>query len=194
MKFSTEPPDLPDCPPLVQRPSAHFDQRPEGEVISLLVIHNISLPAGSFASAPQQDSYVDALFCGKLDCQVHPDFHSLQGVRVAAHCVIWRDGSIFQYVPFARRAWHAGQSTFAGRANCNDFSIGIELEGGDNIPYTEQQYHSLVALSHYLLARYKDITPQRIVGHCDIAPGRKTDPGPAFDWPAYHAALASQRV
>jgi AmpD protein len=108
---------------------------------------------------------------------------------VAAHCVIWRDGTIFQYVPFANRAWHAGQSEFAGRANCNDFSIGIELEGSDNIPYTEAQYQSLIALSHYLLGRYKDIRPERIVGHCDIAPGRKTDPGPAFDWSLYRGAI-----
>ncbi|MDX1677959.1 1,6-anhydro-N-acetylmuramyl-L-alanine amidase AmpD [Arsukibacterium sp.] len=179
----------PSCPPLVQRPSAHFDERPADGQISLLVIHNISLPAGHFAAAPQQGSYVDQLFCGTLDCHAHPDFGSLQGVRVAAHCVIWRDGTIFQYVPFAKRAWHAGKSEFAGRANCNDYSIGIELEGCDNMPYTEQQYQSLIALSQYLLACYHEISPQRIVGHCDIAPGRKTDPGPAFDWTYYRAAI-----
>ncbi|WP_019677017.1 1,6-anhydro-N-acetylmuramyl-L-alanine amidase AmpD [Arsukibacterium perlucidum] len=177
------------CPPILQRPSTHFDERPEGEPVSLLVIHNISLPAGNFASAPQQGCHVDNLFCGTLDCSAHPDFASLKGIRVAAHCVIWRDGSIFQYVPFAKRAWHAGQSEFAGRASCNDYSIGIELEGSDNLPYTEQQYQSLIALSQYLLACYKDISPQRIVGHCDIAPGRKTDPGPAFDWAYYRAAI-----
>ncbi|KKO45024.1 N-acetyl-anhydromuranmyl-L-alanine amidase [Arsukibacterium ikkense] len=179
----------PACPPLTQRPSPHFNERPAGAVISLLVIHNISLPAGCFASAPQQGSYVDALFCGTLDCNANPTFADLQGVTVAAHCVIWRDGSIFQYVPFDKRAWHAGPSEFAGRANCNDFSIGIELEGSDNLPYTERQYQSLITLSRYLLARYKDISPERIVGHSDIAPGRKTDPGPAFDWLAYRAAL-----
>ena len=173
---------------LTQRHSPHYDDRPNGETVSLLVIHNISLPAGQFAAAPQ-NSFVDALFMGTLDCNAHPDFSSLQGVRVSAHCVIWRDGTIFQYVPFANRAWHAGKSEFAGRANCNDFSIGIELEGSDDLPYTEQQYQSLIALSHYLLARYKDITPERVVGHCDIAPGRKTDPGPAFDWPYYRAAI-----
>lgn len=182
------------CPTLVQRPSPHYDERPTGESVSLLVIHNISLPAGHFASAPQQGSYIDALFCGTLDCQAHPSFTSLQGLKVAAHCVIWRDGTIFQYVPFSKRAWHAGQSEFAGRANCNDFSIGIELEGCDNLPYTEPQYHSLVALTHYLLTHYQDINPQRIVGHCDIAPGRKTDPGPAFDWQAYRAALLTQTL
>lgn len=179
----------PECPPLLQRPSTHFDERPADGSISLLVIHNISLPAGSFAAAPQQGSHVDNLFCGTLDCTAHPDFASLQGLRVAAHCVIWRDGTIFQYVPFAKRAWHAGKSEFAGRANCNDYSIGIELEGCDNIPYTEQQYQSLIALSHFLLASYKEISPQRIVGHCDIAPGRKTDPGPTFDWAYYRAAI-----
>ncbi|MAD76631.1 MAG: 1,6-anhydro-N-acetylmuramyl-L-alanine amidase AmpD [Rheinheimera sp.] len=180
---------LPVCPPMLQRPSAHFDDRPPGEEISLLVIHNISLPAGDFATAPQQGCPVDSLFCGTLDCSLHPSFVSLQGVRVAAHCVIWRDGTIFQYVPFANRAWHAGKSEFAGRANCNDFSIGIELEGCDNMPYTEQQYQSLIALSHYLLARYQQLKPERIVGHCDIAPGRKTDPGPAFDWSYYRANI-----
>lgn len=184
----------PVCPPITLRPSDHYDERPANEQVSLLVIHNISLPAGHFATAPQQDSYIDALFTGTLDCHAHPSFASLQGVRVAAHCVIWRDGSIFQYVPFAKRAWHAGQSEFAGRANCNDFSIGIELEGCDNLPYTEQQYQSLVALSQFLLASYKDISVERIVGHCDIAPGRKTDPGPAFDWPAYRAALLSRSI
>jgi AmpD protein len=181
------------CPPLLQRPSSHYDERPAGVAISLLVIHNISLPAGHFAPVPQQGSYVDALFCGRLDCNAHASFSSLQGVTVAAHCVIWRDGSIFQYVPFSQRAWHAGKSEFAGRANCNDFSIGIELEGCDNLPYTEQQYQSLVALSHYLMTCYQDISPQRIVGHCDIAPGRKTDPGPAFDWLAYRIALKESR-
>ncbi|HAW94576.1 MULTISPECIES: 1,6-anhydro-N-acetylmuramyl-L-alanine amidase AmpD [unclassified Arsukibacterium] len=180
---------LPVCPPMHQRPCTHFDDRPHAEEVSLLVIHNISLPAGNFATAPQQGCPVDSLFCGTLDCSIDPSFSSLQEVRVAAHCVIWRDGTIFQYVPFANRAWHAGKSEFAGRANCNDFSIGIELEGSDDLPYTEQQYQSLIALSHYLLARYKDITPERVVGHCDIAPGRKTDPGPAFDWPYYRAAI-----
>ncbi len=179
----------PACPPLISRPSPHFNDRPAGERISLLVIHNISLPAGCFATAPQQGSYIDALFCGTLDCSADPSFESLQGSKVAAHCVIWRDGTIFQYVPFAKRAWHAGLSEFAGRANCNDFSIGIELEGCDNLPYTEAQYKSLIALSQFLLTHYQDLSPERIVGHCDIAPGRKTDPGPAFDWLAYRAAL-----
>jgi len=180
-------------PLLTARPSPHYDDRPAGEQISLLVIHNISLPAGQFTKDPQ-NSYVDALFCGTLDTTAHPDFVDLQGVRVAAHCVIWRNGQIFQYVPFAKRGWHAGLSFFEGRERCNDFSIGIELEGTDNIPYTEQQYTSLVQLTQYLLQQYPAITLDRIVGHCDIAPGRKTDPGAAFDWQRYKQALKENKA
>ena len=177
-------------PVITQRNSPHCDERPAGESISLLVIHNISLPAGEFAARPEH-SFVDALFMGKLDCNAHPDFSSLQGVRVSAHCVIWRDGSVFQYVPFAKRAWHAGVSQFAGRERCNDFSIGIELEGTDDIPYTEQQYQSLIQLTFFLCQQYPAITPERITGHSDIAPGRKTDPGHAFDWMRYRSAIKS---
>lgn len=177
-------------PVLKQRASPHCDERPAGEPISLLVIHNISLPAGCFAAKPEH-SYVDALFMGTLDCSAEPGFDSLQGVRVSAHCVIWRDGRIFQYVPFAKRAWHAGVSQFAGRERCNDFSIGIELEGTDNLPYTEAQYQSLIQLTCYLCQQYPAITPERIAGHCDIAPGRKTDPGAAFDWQRYLTAVKS---
>ena len=175
---------------ITQRPSPHCDERPAGETISLLVIHNISLPAGQFAARPEH-SFVDGLFMGELDCSAHPSFADLAGVSVSAHCVIWRDGAIFQYVPFAKRAWHAGVSQFAGRERCNDFSIGIELEGTDNLPYTEQQYQSLTQLTLYLLKQYPAITPQRITGHCDIAPGRKTDPGSAFDWVRYRNAISS---
>lgn len=182
-----------NIPLLIQRPSTHYDARPAGETISLLVIHNISLPAGSFAQEPET-SYVDALFCGSLDTSAHPDFVSLQGLRVSAHCVIWRNGQIFQYVPFTERGWHAGVSYFAGRERCNDFSIGIELEGTDNIPYTKQQYSSLLQLTRYLMKRYPAITLDRIVGHCDIAPGRKTDPGAAFDWQRYKDALKENKA
>lgn len=178
---------------LIQRPSPHYDERPAGEPISLLVIHNISLPAGHFTKDPQ-NSYIDALFCGTLDTRAHPSFIDLQGVRVAAHCVIWRDGQVYQYVPFAKRGWHAGVSCFAGRERCNDFSIGIELEGTDNIPYTEQQYTSLIQLTRYLLQQYPAITLDRIVGHCDIAPGRKTDPGAAFDWQRYKKTLKENKA
>lgn len=177
-------------PVLIQRASPHCDERPAGEPISLLVIHNISLPAGCFAAKPEH-SYVDALFMGTLDCSAEAGFDSLQGGRVSAHCVIWRDGRIFQYVPFAKRAWHAGVSQFAGRERCNDFSIGIELEGTDNLPYTEAQYQSLIQLTCYLCQQYPAITPERFTGHCDIAPGRKTDPGAAFDWQRYLTAVKS---
>ena len=176
------------APPITFRSSPHFDERPVGTDVSLLVIHNISLPAGEFTDIPER-SFVDALFMGTLDCAAHTSFASLQGVRVSAHCVIWRDGSIFQYVPFAKRAWHAGISQFAGRERCNDFSIGIELEGSDDLPYTDKQYHSLILLTKFIMSQHPAITTQRIVGHCDIAPGRKTDPGTAFDWMRYRNAL-----
>lgn len=177
-------------PAITQRQSPHYDERPAGNNISLLVIHNISLPAGEFSSEPEH-SYVDALFMGELDCSAHSSFAQLSGIRVSAHCVIWRDGSIFQYVPFAKRAWHAGVSQFAGRERCNDFSIGIELEGTDNLPYTELQYQSLIQLTFLLCQQYPAITPDRITGHCDIAPGRKTDPGIAFDWMRYRSEINS---
>ena len=176
------------APTLLYRPSPHCDERPEGETISLLVIHNISLPAGQFAVVPEQ-SYVDALFMGSLDCNAHPSFADLRDITVSAHCVNWRDGTVFQYVPFTKRAWHAGVSQFAGRTRCNDFSIGIELEGTDNLPYTEQQYQSLIQLTFFLCQQYPGITPDRITGHCDIAPGRKTDPGIAFDWMRYRSTI-----
>jgi N-acetyl-anhydromuramoyl-L-alanine amidase len=178
---------------LIPRPSAHYDDRPPNDQISLLVIHNISLPAGQFAADPLT-SYVDALFCGTLNAKAEPSLADLQGLRVSAHCVIWRDGQIFQYVPFTKRAWHAGVSAFNGRERCNDYSIGIELEGCDNIPYTHAQYASLQRLTQYLLRQFPAITPDRIVGHCDIAPGRKTDPGAAFDWQRYTQALKENKA
>lgn len=179
-----------NSPTITQRHSPHYDDRPTGETISLLVIHNISLPAGEFATEPEL-SAVDALFMGNLTSHVHPGLSSLQGMRVSAHCVIWRDGRIFQYVPFAKRAWHAGVSQFAGRERCNDYSIGIELEGTDDLPYTEQQYQSLIQLTLFLCQQYPAITPDRITGHSDIAPGRKTDPGIAFDWMRFRSAIKS---
>lgn len=175
-------------PAMLTRQSPHCDARPDNETISLLVIHNISLPAGQFAVKPEH-SFVDALFMGHLDCGAHSSFAGLQGLRVSAHCVIWRDGRIFNYVPFVQRAWHAGVSQFNGRERCNDFSIGIELEGTDDLPYTELQYQSLIALTCFLMQQHPAITPQRIVGHCDIAPGRKTDPGIVFDWMRYLNAI-----
>jgi AmpD protein len=169
---------------LVRRPCSHYDDRPDPADISLLVIHNISLPPATFSTP-----YIDDFFGGRLDCTAHPYFARLQGVRVSAHCVIYRDGRIWQYVPFNKRAWHAGLSLFDGRDKCNDFSIGIELEGTDDVPYTEAQYSALASLSRQLLRQFPAINPQRIVGHCDIASGRKTDPGPAFNWPHYFQLL-----
>ncbi|WP_081216396.1 1,6-anhydro-N-acetylmuramyl-L-alanine amidase AmpD [Pseudoalteromonas luteoviolacea] len=163
-----------------QRLSPHYDERPVNCDIDLLVIHNISLPAGHFGT-----SFVDDLFMGSINCHAHESFASLEGVRVSAHCFIRRDGSVNQYVPFSKRAWHAGGSSFDGRQRCNDFSIGIELEGTDSIPYTQAQYEALVKVSQSIMTQFPKITPQRIVGHCDIAPTRKTDPGEAFDWQYY---------
>lgn len=166
------------------QPSPHFNQRPDPDDISLLVIHNISLPPGEFGSGD-----IEALFMGCLDCKKHPDYAQLDGLRVSAHVVIARDGTLTQFVPFNQRAWHAGESCFNTRHNCNDFAIGIELEGTDTSPYTQAQYVALQALTRSLMAHYPAITAQRIVGHQDIAPGRKTDPGPAFDWNRYKQGI-----
>jgi AmpD protein len=175
------------------RPSPNFNERPADSDISLLVIHNISLPPGQFGTP-----YVADLFLNPLDLQADPWFkENLRGLTVSAHFVIDRTGHITQFVSCDARAWHAGVSQHAGREQCNDFSIGIELEGTDTLAYTEAQYNALAALTQCLRARYP-LTAVR--GHCDIAPGRKTDPGPAFDWARYaqlagwsDAALASPR-
>ncbi|MCG8156222.1 1,6-anhydro-N-acetylmuramyl-L-alanine amidase AmpD [Brenneria goodwinii] len=164
-------------------PSSHCDSRPDNEAPSLLVIHNISLPPGEFGGP-----YIDQLFTATLDPAAHPYFSDISHLRVSAHCLIRRDGQIIQYVPFHQRAWHAGISVFEGRDRCNDFSIGIELEGTDTLPFTTKQYSQLVAITRLLIGAYP-ITPSRITGHSDIAPGRKTDPGPAFDWDLYHRLL-----
>jgi AmpD protein len=159
-------------------PSPNYNDRPLGTPVDLLVIHNISLPPGEFGH-----SYIDAFFTNTLDRMLHPYFDEIASLTVSSHCLIRRDGEIVQYVSFNKRAWHAGDSCFAGRENCNDFSIGIELEGTDHIPYTSEQYQVLAALTMTLKNAYPKITPDRIVGHEAIAPMRKTDPGPAFDWP-----------
>ena len=159
--------------------SPNFNERPEGE-ISLLVIHNISLPPGQFGSAS-----VEQLFTNQLDWDAHPFFQQIRGMEVSAHLLIDRAGEITQFVPFDKRAWHAGQSCFEGRDNCNDFSIGIELEGTDDLPYTQEQYKQLTRVTRALMLTYPDITQERITGHQHIAPGRKTDPGELFDWDFY---------
>lgn len=157
-------------------PSANYNARPEGEV-SLLVIHNISLPPGEFGTG-----MVEALFTNQLPIDAHPYFAQLEGLRVSAHFFIERCGQLQQFVSCHDRAWHAGLSEYQNRDNCNDFSIGIELEGTDDRPYTDAQYQTLNALIAVLTEHYPRLNRQRICGHSDIAPSRKTDPGPAFDW------------
>jgi len=165
-------------------PSPNCDDRPPGMAIDLLVIHNISLPPGQF-----DGPWIDALFTNTLDPAIHPYFREIQGFRVSAHLLIRRAGELIQYVPFHRRAWHAGRSSFAGRENCNDFSIGIELEGSDEVAYTDLQYQRLREIIKALRQTYPAITGERITGHSNIAPGRKTDPGSAFDWARLRGAL-----
>lgn len=166
--------------------SPHFDARPKGIAPELIVVHGISLPAGEFGGP-----WIDHLFAGDLPPDAHPSFRDTAPLRVSAHVVIRRNGSIHQYVPFGMRAWHAGQSQYQGRAGCNDFSIGIELEGTDVVPYTDEQYDSLAAIVRALLATYPTLAVERITGHSDIAPGRKTDPGPAFDWQRWRRMLST---
>lgn len=164
--------------------SPFFNQRPVDVEINLLVIHCISLPEGEFGTP-----YIKDLFTGRLDCCLDTRFSDLKGLEVSAHCVIRRDGSIEQYVPFEQRAWHAGVSSFEGVEGCNDFSIGLELEGTDASAYTEHQYQALISATKAIQLKYPLITMDRITGHSDIAPGRKTDPGSGFDWQAYLAEL-----
>lgn len=166
--------------------SLYSNDRPDENDISLLVIHCISLPEGVYGGGQ-----IKQLFTGNIDCDEHPTFESLKGVKVSAHCVIYRDGSIDQFVPFNKRAWHAGVSSFDGVDGCNDFSIGIELEGTDKTPYTADQYQSLARISRAILIKYPEITTKRIKAHSEIAPGRKTDPGECFDWDLYFKQLKS---
>ncbi len=165
--------------------SPNCDARPENTYIDLLVLHGISLPPGEFG-AP----HIEALFTNTLDPNAHPYFRDICALRVSAHVLIRRDGALIQFVPFHERAWHAGGSCFENRACCNDFSIGIELEGSDELPYENAQYQTLAVLIRALMRHYPGITPARIVGHSDIAPERKTDPGAHFDWPRLRAMLA----
>lgn len=166
--------------------SPNQDPRPDPEDISLLVIHGISLPPGEFGGP-----WIEQLFSNRLDVDAHPYFREIADLRVSAHLLIRRDGEIIQFVPFTHRAWHAGRSQYGGREACNDFSIGIELEGSDEIPYTVAQYKRLAELIALLQAAWPAINTRQIVGHSDVAPGRKTDPGPAFDW-EHLAALISE--
>ena len=157
--------------------SPNCDARPDGARPELVVVHGISLPPGQFGG-PE----IEALFTNTLDFDAHPYFGEIRGLEVSAHLLIRRDGELIQFVPFTDRAWHAGESIFRGRCHCNDFSIGIELEGEDETPYDDRQYEILQRVLCAVFAAYPDISPREIAGHCDIAPDRKVDPGPAFDW------------
>jgi AmpD protein len=164
--------------------SPNYNQRPSRLDVSLLVIHNISLPPGEYGTGE-----VENFFCNRLDGNKHPYFADICSVEVSAHLFISRLGEVTQFVNFENRAWHAGLSVFDGSENCNDFSIGIELEGTDEQAYTQAQYLSLVECTLAIQAQYPAITTERITGHSDISPGRKTDPGQAFDWDKFKLLL-----
>ncbi len=168
--------------------SHNCGDRPEGCEPDLLVIHNISLPPGCYGG-----DAIERFFTNCLDWEEHPYYREIRGMEVSSHLLVRRDGDLVQFVSFNDRAWHAGASCFDGRENCNDFSIGIELEGTDDEPYTDVQYAVLADVSAALLEAFPRLEESRITGHSDIAPGRKTDPGPAFDWRRYRDELASRR-
>jgi len=165
-------------------PSPNYDPRPADAVVDALVIHAISMPPGEYGGVD-----IERLFCNGLDFACHPFYHEIDGVTVSAHLLIRRDGRVIQFVPFQERAWHAGASSLEGRARVNDFSIGIEMEGSDYAPFEEAQYRALAEVTAALRVAYPGITPQRIVGHADIAPERKTDPGQYFNWSRYRRTL-----
>jgi len=167
-----------------QVPSPNCDDRPAGVAPDLIVLHGISLPPGRFGG-----DAIDRLFTNTLAPEEHPYFREIAGMRVSSHLLIRRDGDVVQYVPIHRRAWHAGESCYCGRRVCNDFSVGIELEGTDDTPYADAQYVRLAETIPALIAAYPTLHRRRIVGHCDIAPGRKTDPGESFDWQRFYRTL-----
>ena len=164
--------------------SPNCDDRPEGQVPELVVVHGISLPPGEFGGG-----WIEALFTNTLPPAEHPYFETIAGLRVSSHLLVRRDGQVVQFVPFHRRAWHAGASQWRGRERCNDFSIGIELEGTDAGGYERVQYATLARIVALLCRAYPELSPRRAVGHSDVAPGRKSDPGIAFDWPLLHALV-----
>jgi N-acetyl-anhydromuramoyl-L-alanine amidase len=166
--------------------SPNHDSRPPEVEMDLIVVHGISLPPGEFGGP-----WIDRLFTNTLPPEMHPYFAAVCAMRVSAHLVVSRDGAVTQYVSFRDRAWHAGQSSYQGREACNDFSVGVELEGTDDLPYEADQYRSLAKVVAALCAAYPRLSPDRVAGHSDIAPGRKTDPGPAFDWPHAHRLIAA---
>ena len=165
--------------------SPNCDARPESCPINLIVVHGISLPPGEFGGP-----FIDDLFTNKLDSRAHPYFEEIADAKVSAHFLIRRDGELVQYVSVLNRAWHAGQSCYDGREACNDYSVGIELEGEDDRPYSDDQYDRLAELVRVLRDGHSELAESPIVGHSDIAPDRKTDPGPAFDWAALNSRLA----
>lgn len=166
-------------------PSPNRDARPPGATVDLIVVHGISLPPGEY-----RGDYVEQFFQNRLDPGLHPYYRTIRELRVSAHLYVRRDGRIVQFVPFHERAWHAGLSVYRYRDACNDFSVGIELEGTDEVPYEPAQYEVLARIVAALRAAYPTIPADALVGHSDIAPGRKTDPGPAFDWARLRAAVA----
>ncbi len=166
-------------------PSPNHDTRPGGSRVEVLVVHAISLPPGQFGGPG-----VEQLFCNRLNPQEHPFYREIENLKVSAHLLIRRNGEVLQFVPFQFRAWHAGESYCEGRTRVNDFSIGIELEGTEIEPFEEIQYSRLADVTQAIMSVYPDITPQRIYGHSDIAPGRKQDPGAGFDWDRYLELLA----
>lgn len=166
--------------------SPNFDERPNQELPGLVVVHGISLPPNQFGGKG-----ITQLFTNQLDPDDHPYYQTIQNLKVSAHALIRRDGQIVQYVPFHKRAWHAGVSEYEGRERCNDFSIGIELEGTDQTPYTASQYQALSKLIKALWQTYPSLKKENVVGHCDIAPGRKTDPGNYFMWSSLNRLLES---
>jgi AmpD protein len=170
----------------VQIPSPNHDARPAGVEADLIVVHGISMPPGEFGGP-----WIERLFINDLPIEAHPYFAEVAGLRVSAHLLIRRDGLVVQFVNFTERAWHAGRSSFEGRSACNDFSIGIELEGTDTLAYEPPQYRVLARVVAALCAAYPRLSSDRLVGHSDIAPGRKTDPGPAFDWPHARRLIAA---
>jgi N-acetyl-anhydromuramoyl-L-alanine amidase len=167
--------------------SPNYDSRPAGVEADLIVVHGISMPPGEFGGP-----WIDRLFTNTLPPEAHPYFAEVGSLRVSSHVVVMRDGAVAQYVKFTERAWHAGKSSFEGREACNDFSVGVELEGTDTLPYEAAQYGALAKVVAALCAAYPRLSPDRLVGHSDIAPGRKSDPGPAFDWQLARRLIAAE--
>ena len=180
---------LDQLPDARQVTSPNCDERPAGCDVELVVIHGISLPPGNYGG-PE----IDQLFTNCLDPDAHPYFAEMAHLKVSSHLLIRRDGELVQYVPLSMRAWHAGESCYSDRVACNDFSVGIELEGQDEEPYTGAQYDRLVDVVSRLLTQFPALTPESITGHSDISPGRKTDPGPGFDWDRFRTLLAAARA